>query len=66
MLVIGDTVRARLFGDLDPLGEKVRIGSSGFEIVGVLAPKGPSAAGFDQDDTVMMPWTTAMRRVVGN
>lgn len=65
VLVIGDTVRARLFGELDPLGEKVRIGSSVFEIVGVLAAKGPSATGFDQDDTVMMPWTTAMRRVVG-
>lgn len=65
VVVIGDTVRARLFGDADPLGEHVRIGSSAFEIIGVLAAKGPSATGFDQDDTVMMPWTTAMRRVVG-
>lgn len=65
VLVIGETVRTRLFGDLDPLGEQVRIGSSVFEIVGVLAPKGPSAGGADQDDTVMMPWTTAMRRLVG-
>ncbi|HEU4729462.1 MAG TPA: ABC transporter permease [Kofleriaceae bacterium] len=65
VIVIGDTVRARLFGDSDPLGEKLRIGRSVFEVVGVLAAKGPSASGADQDDTVMMPWTTAMRRVVG-
>jgi putative ABC transport system permease protein len=65
VLVIGNTVRERLFGDVDPIGEKVRIGSSSFEIVGVLAAKGPSATGSDQDDTVMMPWTTAMRRIVG-
>jgi putative ABC transport system permease protein len=65
VLVIGDTVRRRLFGDQDPLGERVRIASSAFVIVGALAAKGPSASGFDQDDTVMMPWTTAMRRVVG-
>ncbi len=65
VLVIGDTVRRKLFGDDDPLGEKIRIGSSLFEVVGVLAPKGQTATGYDQDDTVMMPWTTAMRRVVG-
>ncbi len=66
VLVIGDTVRRQLFGDDDPLGEKIRIGSSLFDVVGVLAPRGQSATGFDQDDTVMMPWTTAMRRVVGH
>ncbi|MGE5183927.1 MAG: ABC transporter permease [Acidobacteriota bacterium] len=65
VLVIGDTVRRRLFGDDDPLGEKIRINSSLFEIVGVLAPKGQTSTGYDLDDTVMMPWTTAMRRVVG-
>jgi putative ABC transport system permease protein len=65
VVVIGDTVRVHLFRDVDPLGERIRIGRSVFEIIGVLAPKGPSATGSDQDDTVMMPWTTAMRRVVG-
>jgi putative ABC transport system permease protein len=65
VLVIGDTVRRKLFGDDDPLGESIRIGSSMFTVVGVLAPKGQSVTGNDQDDTVMMPWTTAMRRVVG-
>jgi putative ABC transport system permease protein len=66
VLVIGSTVRERLFGDIDPIGESVRIGGSIFRVVGLLAPKGPSATGADQDDTVMMPWTTALRRVVGN
>jgi putative ABC transport system permease protein len=65
VLVIGDTVRRHVFGDAEPLGEQVRIGKSVFEVVGVLAAKGPSATGNDQDDTVMMPWTTAMRRIVG-
>jgi putative ABC transport system permease protein len=59
-------VRERLFGELDPLGETVRIGPSLYVVVGVLGIKGPSATGADQDDTVMLPWTTAMRRIVGN
>src|SRR5262249_40233348 len=65
VLVIGDTVRRRLVGDEDPLGERARIASAAFVMVGTLGPKRRSASGFDQDDTVMMPWTTAMRRVVG-
>ncbi len=63
VVVIGDTVRRKLFGELDPLGEKIRIGGSLFEVVGVLGVKGQTATGYDQDDTVMMPWTTAFRRV---
>ena len=65
VIVIGDTVRHRLFGDDDPLGQQIRIAGSLFVVVGVLAPKGQTTTGYDQDDTVMMPWTTAMRRVVG-
>jgi putative ABC transport system permease protein len=65
VLVIGDTVRRRLFGELDPIGERVRIRSSQFTVIGVLAAKGQSVTGQDQDDTVMMPWTTARARVVG-
>jgi len=65
VVVIGDTVREKLFGDEDPLGERIRVGTSEFVVVGVLEAKGPSATGGDQDDTIMMPWTTAMRRVVG-
>jgi putative ABC transport system permease protein len=65
VIVIGETVRRELFTDGDPIGESVRIQGVGFEVIGVLAPKGPSATGQDQDDTVMMPWTTAMKRIVG-
>jgi len=65
VVVIGETVRRELFADVDPIGETVRIGDLGFEVIGVLAPKGQSPTGFDQDDTVMMPWTTAMKRIVG-
>src|SRR5262249_15974066 len=64
-LVIGDTVRRQLFGDEDPLGEQVRIRSSLFTVIGVLAPKGQSVTGQDQDDTIMMPWTTARSRILG-
>ena len=65
VIVIGQTVRDELFGDDDPIGEIVRINGAMYEVVGVLAPKGQSATGQDQDDTVMMPWTTAMKRIVG-
>jgi putative ABC transport system permease protein len=65
VIVIGETVRRELFPGSDPIGEIVRIRGLGFEVIGVLAPKGPSATGQDQDDTVMMPWTTAMKRIVG-
>ena len=65
VVVIGETVRRELFPDRDPIGELVRIQDLGFEVVGVLAVKGVSTNGQDQDDTVMMPWTTAMKRIVG-
>jgi putative ABC transport system permease protein len=65
VLVIGATVVQKLFGDEDPLGQRIRIGTSQFTVIGVLAAKGQSVTGQDQDDTVMMPWTTARARVVG-
>jgi putative ABC transport system permease protein len=65
VVVIGETVRRELFGAIEPIGETVRIQNLGYEVIGVLAPKGQTATGQDQDDTVMMPWTTAMKRVVG-
>ncbi len=65
VLVIGDTVAAELFGSDDPVGRRIRIGTSQYTVVGVLEPKGQSSFGRDQDDTVMMPWTTARNRVVG-
>ncbi len=52
--VIGETVRVQIFGDRDPVGETMRIGSVPFRIVGVLAPKGQSGTGTDQDDTLIV------------
>lgn len=65
VIVIGETVRRQLFGDVDPIGESLRANGVWFEIVGVLAPKGQSATGQDQDDTTMLPWTTARDRILG-
>ena len=62
--VIGETVARELFGKADPVGRSIRIKNIPFEVVGVLAPKGQSAMGQDQDDTVIVPITTAQRRLV--
>src|SRR6185312_17093757 len=65
VLVIGATVAAKLFGDEDPIGGRIRINNSQFTVVGELAAKGQSTTGQDQDDTIMMPWTTTRARIVG-
>lgn len=62
--VIGATVARELFDDGDPVGRTIRAGSIPFEIVGVLGSKGQSAMGEDQDDTMIVPITTAQRRLV--
>lgn len=64
--VIGQTVRERLFGSIDPIGRIIRVAGQPFEVVGVLAPKGQSATGQDQDDTLMLPYTTAQKKLRGN
>jgi putative ABC transport system permease protein len=61
--VLGKTVRDRLFGPDDPIGQVVRMGPAPFVVIGVFAPKGQSATGQDQDDVVMLPHTTAQRRL---
>ena len=62
--VIGNTVRKELFGDEDPLGQKIRIGNAAIEVIGVLAPKGQGGMG-DQDDTIILPLSTLQRRLAG-
>ena len=62
VILIGETVRKQLFGAEDPIGQIVRVNGQPHEIVGVLAPKGQSATGFDQDDAVMVPYTTALKK----
>jgi putative ABC transport system permease protein len=63
--LIGETVRDKLFGTEDPVGQVVRLGTQAFEVVGVLAPKGQSGTGQDQDDTLMLPYTTAQKKLRG-
>ena len=64
--VLGHTVAHQLFpGTTDPIGQTVRIGNMPFQVVGVLVPKGSGVTGEDQDDLVVIPWTTAQRKMLG-
>ena len=63
--VIGETVRRKLFGVVNPLGQVIRIKNLPFRVIGVLAPKGSSGFGQDQDDVIMVPLTTEQRKIVG-
>ena len=65
--LVGKTVVENLFGDdIDPIGKTIRIKKSPFLIVGVLERKGQSFDGRDQDDTIIVPITTAQRKLFGN
>jgi putative ABC transport system permease protein len=63
--VLGQTVKDNLFGGGDALGQMVRIKKVPFTIIGVLARKGQTSWGQDQDDTVIIPLSTAKKRVLG-
>src|SRR6266496_4580660 len=64
--VIGESVRKNLFGPTDPIGETVRINNLPFKVVGLLQPKGTSAAGGqDQDDVIFVPITTLQKKITG-
>ena len=63
--VIGRTTATQVFGNDDPVGQVLRIKNVPFVVTGVLTPKGLSAQGSDQDDVVIMPYTSAMKRVIG-
>ncbi len=63
--VIGATVAASLFGSANPVGRDVRINNAPFKVIGVLAAKGQSAGGQDQDDIIIVPLTTAQERLMG-
>ena len=65
VVLIGATVREQLFVGQDPLGQVIRINEQLFTVVGVLARRGPNAFGSDQDDTVILPWTTAQMKLRG-
>ncbi|MBL9012351.1 MAG: ABC transporter permease [Alphaproteobacteria bacterium] len=61
--LIGQTVATNLFGDSEPVGQTIRLRNLSFTVIGVLAPKGQSLDGRDQDDTILVPVTTAQRQL---
>jgi len=63
--LLGKTVVDNLFIDQDPVGQTIRIKRVPFLVIGVLAPKGQTGHGRDQDDVVMIPMTTAKKRILG-
>ena len=63
--IIGETVRKKLFGGQNVLGEKIRLQKLSCEVIGVMAEKGQSTMGQDQDDMVVIPLRTLQRRVTG-
>src|SRR2546428_503470 len=63
--VIGQTASQQLFAGDSPVGQVVRINGVPFTILGLLAPKGFSMKGHDQDNVILVPYTSAMKRLVG-
>jgi putative ABC transport system permease protein len=63
--VIGRTTATQIYGNENPIGQILRVKNVPFTITGVLMPKGLSPQGVDQDDIVVMPYTSAMKRVIG-
>jgi putative ABC transport system permease protein len=63
--LIGQTVARQLFGGTDPIGQPIRIRRVPFTVIGVLETKGQSMMGTDQDDLILMPISTARKRVLG-
>jgi putative ABC transport system permease protein len=64
--VIGATVRRELFGARDPLGEELRVRAFSCQVIGLLASKGQTGMGGDQDDVVVLPLHTVQRRLTGS
>ena len=62
--VIGSTIQKKLFGDVDPVGQTIRIGRYPFRVTGVLETKGDAPFGGDQDDIVIMPITSFRARIL--
>ena len=64
--VLGATVQRNLFPDSDPIGAVIRIKNVPFRVLGVLERKGGSTMGNDQDDQIVVPYTTVMKRISGS
>jgi putative ABC transport system permease protein len=65
VVLLGQTVAANLFGGADPVGQVIRVKKVPLTVVGVLARKGQSTQGQDQDDTILVPLSTAKKKVLG-
>jgi len=63
--VIGETIATNLFGSANPVGEVIRVQGVPFKVLGVMQAKGFSTTGQDQDDFLVMPITTAQKRITG-
>jgi putative ABC transport system permease protein len=63
--LLGQTVVANLFGPVDPIGKTIRVQTLPCRVIGVLSAKGQSPSGQDQDDTLMMPFTTVQKKIKG-
>ena len=64
--ILGETVVQQLFAEEDPIGKTIRMNDKPCKVVGVLQPRGQSSFGQDQDDTINMPYTTAMKKISGH
>jgi hypothetical protein len=64
--ILGQTVREKLFGRSDPIGQTIRVKNVSCEVIGLLEPKGQSSTGTDQDDLVILPLRAYHRRLAGN
>lgn len=64
--VIGQTIVAKLFQTMNPLGETIRVGNIPFRVIGILEPKGAALGGEDQDNVVLLPFTTVRKRLYGS
>ena len=65
VVLLGATVAKNLFPGMDPVGSTVQVGHNPFTVTGVLATKGQNADGQDQDDIIILPYTTAQSRLAG-
>ncbi len=65
LVLLGKTVADNLFQDQDPVGQTLRVNRVPMTVIGLLSPKGQTSYGTDQDDVVMIPLTTAKKRVLG-
>lgn len=63
--VIGQKVKEHLFGEVNPIGKNIRINNQSFKVIGTLDKKGSSGFGMDEDDLILVPYTTYMERITG-